>query len=168
MAWEVFPELYENPIGEAATIPPSSSSTSHTNIPYTTHHTLSIACTTNSYTSHTSTCPDLLHHTNTATPTTTSNTTFTPIIFPKHPRLGKTKKPAHTTSTASTTTTSTTTSITTSIPIIIPKISRFKWTKKSAQITIPKRLPLTLSPFILTDIRLKCHKIFSPSCTPQD
>ena len=50
--WEVFPVFSKNPIGKPATISPSSSSTSHTNIFSTTHHTLSSIATNH------------LHHTN--------------------------------------------------------------------------------------------------------
>ena len=154
--WEVFPELSENIIREPATIPPSSSSTSHTNISSTTCHTIPpIACTTNSHTQpHTN---DHLHHTKTTTSTTTSVTTLTPIVFPKQPRLKNTKS-THTTSTVSPTTTSTTTSITKSAPTIFPTKSLSKRTKQSTQITIPKRHEPTISPFISTDIRLKRHK----------
>ena len=155
--WEVFPELSKNPIREPERIPPSSSSTSHTNISSTSHHTLSsIACTTNSHThSHTK---DHLLQTNTTTPTTTSITTLAPIIFPKQPRLEKTKKSARTISAISTTTTSATTSITMSAPTIFPKKSCSTTTKQSTHITFPMRHTPTLSPLISTDTRLKCHK----------
>ena len=68
------------------------------------------------------------------------------------------RKPACTTSTVSTTTALATTSITTFAPTISPKKSCFKRTRQSAQLTIPKRQAPTLSLFISTDIRLKCHK----------
>ena len=139
---EVFPELSRNPIGEPQAILPSSSSAiSHTNTPPTTHRTLSSSShTANCHTySHTTDHP---HHTNTTTPTTTSITTFTSIIYPKQPRLNKSKNPTHTTSTTTTSTT---------------KHLRSK-KRKSTQITIPKRHPPTLSPFISTKIRLKQHK----------
>ena len=138
--WEVFPELSENTIGEPATIPPPSSSTisstiSHTSIPSTTLHTpSSVSHTANSHT-HCHTI-EHLHHTNTitptktTTPTTSSITTLTPIISPKQPRRKKTKDPTTT---------------------ILPN-------NTSAQITIPKRKPPTLSPFISTDFRLKQRK----------
>ena len=138
--WEVFPELSENTIGEPATIPPPSSSTisstiSHTSIPSTTLHTpSSVSHTANSHT-HCHTI-EHLHHTNTitptktTTPTTSSITTLTSIISPKQPRRKKKKNP------------------TTTIP---PN-------NTSAQITIPKRKPPTLSPFISTDFRLKQRK----------
>ena len=40
----------------------------------------------------------------------------------------------------------------------LPQKSSSKMTKQSTQITIPKRHPPTLSPFVSTDIRLKRHK----------
>ena len=153
--WEVFPELYQNIIREPAIIPPSSSSTSHTNTSIICHTIPPIACIMNSYTHpHTT---DHLHHTNTTTSTTTSITILSPIIFPKQPRLKKTKS-ARTISTVSPTTTSTTTSITTSAPTIFPRKSRSKKTKQSTQITIPKRHIPTLSAFISSNIRLKHYK----------
>ena len=138
---------------EPATIPPSSSSPSHTNISSTTYHTLSsIACTTNSHTlSHTTDHP---HQTN--TPTITCMTTLAPVIFPKQPYL-KTTKPARTTSSISITNTS----ATTSTPAIFSMKSCSKRIKQSAQITIPKRHAPTFSSFISTDIRLKRHKNLS-------
>ena len=116
----------------------------HTNTSSTTRHTIPpIACTINSHTHpHTT---DHIHFTN----TTTSITTLTPIVFAKQPRLKKTKS-ARTISTAS--------PITTSAPTIFPTKSCSKKTKQSTQITIPKRHAPTLSPFISTNIRLKCHK----------
>ena len=75
-------------------------------------------------------------------------------VFPKQPRLKKTKS-NHTISTVSPATTSTTTSITTSAPTIFP---RNHVAKRPTQITVPKRHASTLSPFISTDIRLKRHK----------
>ena len=76
------PELFENPIEEPSTIPPPSSSISHTSTFSTTHHTpSSVPYNANSHThSHTT---EHLHHTNPTTPTATSITTLTPMISPK-------------------------------------------------------------------------------------
>ena len=111
----------------------------------------------------------------TMSPSTISSTTLTPIMSPKQPHQKKTKNPActtYTTSTASATTTPTTTTINLSVPTILPKKPRSKRTKKLdhqiTQITIPKRSPPTLYPFISIDFRLKRHKnILSRSHTTE-
>ena len=161
---DVFPEFSKNPTGEPAKIPPHSSSTiSHNNISFTTHLTLfSISYTANSHTQFHTT--DHLHHTNTTAPTdttaptTTSIITLTTTISPKQPPYKKIKNTACTTSTASTTKTSSTTSINKSAPTILPKERYSIRTKQSTQITITKRNPPKLSPFISTVFRLKCPK----------
>ena len=95
-AWEVVQELSKNP-KEPATIPLSSSSTTHTNISSTNHNSISpFTSTSTSYThSHTT---GNLHHSNTTTTTTTSFITFAPTIFSKKSGPKNTKKSVHTTS----------------------------------------------------------------------
>ena len=158
--WEVFSELSKN-LRKPATIPPSSSSTSYTNISSTTHDSIfPTSCITTSHTHLRTT--DYLHHTTTSFSTTTSITTLAPIIFQKQSRPRKTKKSARTTFTTSPTTTSTPSSITTPTPTIFPKQSRPKKTKISTQIIIPRRHATTLNTFVSTDIRLNHYKISLP------
>ena len=114
--------------------PPSSSTISstisHTSTSSTTLHTPSSVSHTRCHTT------EHLHHTNTitptktTTPTTSSITMLTSIISPKQPCRKKIKNP---------TTTITPNNI-------------------STQITISKRKPPTLSPFISSDFRLKQRK----------
>ena len=85
---EVFPELSKD-LREPATIPLSSSSTSHTKISSTTNNIYRIACTNTSQTHPHTTY--YLHHTNPITSTTISHH-FCTHIFPKQSHPKKTKK----------------------------------------------------------------------------